>query len=66
MLKRMYLSIFTQKVYQVVSVSCQTRNHAIQMLVDSVDLLRNFALLQQERSLMFLGGQHNTFFGDNA
>jgi hypothetical protein len=36
------------------------------MLVNGINLLRNLALLKQERSLMFFSSKDDTLLGDNT
>ena len=62
----MYLGVLAQHVDEVVGVGRQPRYHAVQVLVDGVDLLADLALLQQEGGLVLLSGQYHALLGDDA
>lgn len=62
---RSYLSVLSEQIDEIVGVSRESRDHGVEMLINSVDLLRDLALLQQDGGLVFFRGKDDSLLGDN-
>ncbi len=59
-----YLSIFSEQIDEIVSISWQARNNTVEVFIDRINLFWDLALLEQERCFMLLGGKYNAFLCD--
>jgi hypothetical protein len=60
------LRILAEQIDEIVAIGAEAGGDCIDVLIDGVDFLGDFALLEEEGSFMFLGDEDDTLCGNYA